>query len=74
MNANLQPRALETLTDGSWLAEVSPGGNAKRHTPPLRVRVIDYSIDDGRGEHASYRLLTTLTDPGHPPEAWRHPL
>jgi hypothetical protein len=67
VNANLQPRPLETLTDGSWLAEVSPGGNAKRHTPPLRVRVIDYSIDDGRGEHASYRLLTTLTDPAEAP-------
>lgn len=29
----------------------------------MLVRVIDYTIDDGRDNHATYRLLTTLTDP-----------
>ena len=27
-------------------------------------RVIDYTIDDGRDNSTSYRLFTTLTDPG----------
>jgi IS4 transposase len=29
----------------------------------MLVRVIDYTIDDGRGNGETYRLLTTLTDP-----------
>ena len=29
----------------------------------MLVRVIDYTIDDGRDHTNSYRLLTTLTDP-----------
>lgn len=66
--ANLKPRPLETLTDGSWLAETTPGGNAGRHTPPLTVRVMDYTIDDGRDrEPVIYRLLTTLLDPVEAP-------
>ena len=27
------------------------------------MRVVDYSIDDGRGDHETYRLLTTILDP-----------
>jgi hypothetical protein len=63
VKSNLKPRLIETLPDGSWLADVTPGGNEGRATPPLRVRVVDYSIDDGRGDHEPYRLLTTILDP-----------
>ncbi|MGP0109314.1 MAG: IS4 family transposase [Acidimicrobiales bacterium] len=63
VKSNLKPRHLETLPDGSWLAEVTPGGNEGRTTPPVRVRVVDYSIDDGRGDHEPFRLLTTILDP-----------
>jgi hypothetical protein len=59
----MKPRRLETLTDGTWLAELRPGGNAGRHTEPLTVRVIDYTIDDGRPNDETYRLLTTILDP-----------
>ncbi len=61
--SNLKPRPLETLADGSWLAEITPGGNAGRHSAPMTVRVIDYTIDDGRDQGGTYRLLTTITDP-----------
>jgi hypothetical protein len=61
--SDLKPRHLETLPDGSWLAEIRPGGNAGRHTAPLTVRVIDYTVDDGRASSDSYRLFTTITDP-----------
>ena len=62
--SNVKPRWLETLADGSWLAEITPGGNAGRHAEPMTVRVIDYSIDDGREHHNnSYRLFTTILDP-----------
>jgi Insertion element 4 transposase N-terminal/Transposase DDE domain len=60
---NMKPRYLETLDDGSWLAELRPSGNAGRHSDPLTIRVIDYQIDDGRDNDETYRLFTTITDP-----------
>jgi hypothetical protein len=59
----MKPRYLETLDDGSWLAELGPSGNAGRHAEPLIIRVIDYHIDDGRPNDHTYRLLTTILDP-----------
>jgi Insertion element 4 transposase N-terminal/Transposase DDE domain len=59
----MKPRHLQTLDDGSWLAELRPAGNAGRHAEPLTVRVIDYQIDDGRPNDETYRLLTTILDP-----------
>jgi hypothetical protein len=65
---NLAPRRIETLKDGSWLAEFRPGGTAGRKTEPLTIRVIDYEIDDGRGDPSGpYRLFTTLLDPAEAP-------
>lgn len=60
---NMKPRHVETLEDGSWLAELRPAGNAGRHTDPLTIRVIDYEIDDGRANDNAYRLFTTILDP-----------
>ena len=62
-NSNMKPRFVESLHDGSWLAELRPSGNAGRRAKPLRIRVIDYSIDDGRDNDESYRLFTTILDP-----------
>ncbi len=61
--ANMKPRYLETLSDGSWLAELRASGNAGRHGEPLTIRVIDYQIDDGRPNEQTYRLFTTIVDP-----------
>jgi hypothetical protein len=61
--ANMNPRYLETLSDGSWLAELRASGNAGRHGEPLTIRVIDYQIDDGRPNEQTYRLFTTIVDP-----------
>ena len=60
---NMQPRPIEALEDGSWLAELRPSGNAGRHAEPLVIRVIDYQIDDGRPNDETYRLFTTIIDP-----------
>jgi hypothetical protein len=65
--ASMAPRHVETLADGSWLAELRPSGNAGRRADPLRIRVIDYQIDDGRGDNGPYRLFTTLLDPDEAP-------
>ena len=59
----MTPRPIETLTDGSWLAELRPGGNAGRTAEPRPIRVIEFSIDDGRGESDPFRLFTTILDP-----------
>jgi len=65
--AGPKPSHLEDLPDGSWLAELRRStGAAERAKPPMRVRVIDYTIDDGR-DHPSYRLFTTILDAGEAP-------
>jgi hypothetical protein len=62
-NAAMKPRHVETLADGSWLAELRPAGRAGSKAEPLIIRVIDYRIDDGRHNEESYRLFTTILDP-----------
>ena len=65
---NMKPRHVETLDDGSWLGEFRLSGNAGRHAEPLTIRVIDYELDDGRGDPCGpYRLFTTLLDPVEAP-------
>ena len=65
--SNMKPRHTETLADGTWLAELRPGGNAGRKVAPLTIRVIDYQLDDGRPNDTIYRLFTTLLDPVEAP-------
>jgi hypothetical protein len=60
---NMKPRHVETLEDGSWIAELRPSGSAGRKAEPLIIRVIDYEIDDGRPNDNTYRLFTTILDP-----------
>jgi len=62
--AGPQPECVEDLSDGSWLAELRRStGAAERAPPSMRVRVIDYTIDDGRDNPTRYRLFTTILDP-----------
>jgi hypothetical protein len=61
--SNMKPRHVTTLDDGTWIGELRPAGNARRHAEPHRIRVIDYSIDDGRTNDTTYRLFTTILDP-----------
>ena len=57
------PELVADLPDGSWLAELRRStGAAERAKPPMPVRVIDYSVEDGR-DHPAYRLFTTILDP-----------
>ena len=55
---------VEDLPDGSWLAHLQQRHSAAaRQEEPLLVRVIDYTVKDGRDNPTSYRLFTTLLDP-----------
>ena len=57
----LRPTYLETLQDGSWLAQIRPSND--KNAEPITVRVLDYTVDDGRKNAGSYRLFTTILDP-----------
>ncbi len=62
--AGPKPTHVEDLPDGSWLAHLRRSTPAAaRREEPMPVRVIDYTIDDGRKNPTSYRLFTTLLDP-----------
>ena len=62
--AGPKPTPLDDLADGSWLAHLRSNATAAaRRQEPMLVRVVDYTIDDGRANAVSYRLFTTLTDP-----------
>jgi hypothetical protein len=65
--------ALEVLPDGSYLSRLVPGkgtGPRKAGAQPVTVRVVEYTIDDGRApESEHYRLVTTLLAPDHAPAA-----
>ena len=54
---------IEILADGSYLAKVFEVRNSKRRGVGLVVRVIDYTIDDGRDNDNVYQLITTILDP-----------
>ena len=56
--AGPQPTHVQDLSDGSWLADLRK--STDRHGEPMRVRVVDYTIDDGRDNPVSYRLFTML--------------
>lgn len=61
---NMKPSMVEVLADGSWLARLKPSGNAARKHQGLLVRVVEFTIDDGRDTNSElYRLFTTLLDP-----------
>jgi len=62
--AGPKPTHVDNLPDGSWLAHLrrtTPA--AARREEPMLVRVIDYTIEDGRENPTTYRLFTTLLDP-----------
>jgi hypothetical protein len=65
--AGPHPEYLEDLPDGSWLAQLRRSTGPERRHPPMRVRVIDFRIEDGRENPNGYRLFTSILDPGEAP-------
>ena len=61
------PVHVEDLADGSWLADLRASGDPGAE--PMRARVVDYTLDDGRPNPTVYRLLTTILDPAEAPAA-----
>lgn len=62
--ANLTLPVIEELGDGSFLSNIYDSQTDRKRDHPTRVRVIEYSLDDGVADHdETYRLITTITDP-----------
>ena len=67
-NARLD--AVESLSDGSYLAKVYPTTKDRRHdTNGVAVRVIDYRLEGVSDAEPAYRVITTLLDPASAPAA-----
>ena len=63
---------IEVLSDGSYLSRLVASTAAARRggTAPVMVRVIEYTLEDGRAPAGEqYRLVTTLLDPDQAPAA-----
>lgn len=60
---NLKLESIEDLPDGSYLAEVFDSVKDRKRRHPITVRVIEYSIADGRDTAGPFRLITTILDP-----------
>ena len=60
----------EPLSDGSYLSHIQAHTDRKRLANPVTVRVVEYGLDDPgcpQPEESSYRLITTVLDPGAGP-------
>ena len=55
--------SIEDLADGSYLAEVFHSTKDRKRRHPLTVRVIEYTIEDGRQPVGPFWLITTILDP-----------
>jgi hypothetical protein len=73
--SNHRLAVVERLADGSYLSELHDSSDRRREHG-VRVRVLEYEIDDpGRtASDTRYRLLTTILDPDHAPAAELAPL
>jgi hypothetical protein len=67
MRASQRLDPVEVLADGSYLSQIFEVRNYKRHGEGRTVRVIEYTIDDGRDHGDAYRLITTILDPDEAP-------
>ena len=59
---NLKLEVVKNLPDGSWLAEVFHSTRDRARRDPRTVRVIEYTVEDGREPSGPIRLLTTILD------------
>lgn len=64
---NLRLEPVAELPDGSWLAEVFHSTRDRNRRRPVTVRVIEYTIEDGREPAGPFRLITTILDPAEAP-------
>lgn len=59
---DLKLESIKDLPDGSWLAQVFHSTQDTKRQHPITVRVIEYTIEDGREPAGPFRLITTILD------------
>ncbi len=69
VSAKVKLPVLEELADGSWISEVFDSKTDKARQYGTRVRVIEYTIEDGREPAGTYRLVTTILGSEEAPAA-----
>ena len=69
VKGNLRLDVVQDLPDGSWLAHVHDSVADRRRRHPVAVRVIEYTVADGREPAGPYRLITTILDHDEAPAA-----
>ena len=57
---------IEQHSDGSYLSHIFAARD-RRHTDPITVRVLEYTMPDRPGQATVYRLITTILDPAAAP-------
>ena len=65
ISKSVKPYPIEELSDGSWIVEIRPPNTpGLKNGEPFRVRLIDYTVNNGTGhESGEFRLFTTVLDP-----------
>jgi hypothetical protein len=59
---------LKRLADGSYLSRIYPSPRARRRDEDgIDVRVVEYELKGGAERRETYRVITTLLDPGEAP-------
>ncbi len=67
-SASLTLPCLKRLADGSYLSRVRSGSKTPcKQQREVQVRVIEYRLEGVEDSRASYRLVTTILDPGQAP-------
>lgn len=69
MKDNIRLEPVKGLPDGSWLAEVFHSTKDNKRLHPTTVRVIEYTIEDGREPVGPFRLITTILNHRKAPAA-----
>lgn len=59
---NLRLDPVKSLPDGSWLADIFDSVGDRKRQRPSRVRVVEYTVEDGRDPSGPFRLITTILD------------
>ncbi len=69
MSASFTLPVIEVLSDGTWISELKPP--RKKDGPPIRVRIVEYTVwtttETGQSMSELFCLTTTLLDPDTAP-------